>query len=134
VPVILPKVLPEIGKAKEKVALIVMDGMSLFDFEILSRHLDDIAYETGFSYALIPTMTPVSRQSLLSGKYPAQLLDPFSLTYEKKGFVEVGKSLGYQDLEICFARGHQPEYGQSTRLMAVIINEIDDLLHSHSRL
>ena len=65
VPTILPKVFDYI--AKGKTALIVMDGMSLFDFNIIVRYFDGIEYEQQCSYALIPTTTNISRQCLLTG-------------------------------------------------------------------
>ena len=42
-PIILPKVLDYI--AKDKAALVVLDGMSLFDFHILAQYFDGIKYE-----------------------------------------------------------------------------------------
>lgn len=73
-PAILPKVIDFI--AHGKTALIVVDGMSLFDFEIISRYLEGIDYEYHCTYALIPTTTAISRQGLLSGKYPRELENP----------------------------------------------------------
>jgi hypothetical protein len=83
-PAILPKVIDFI--ASGKTALIVVDGMSLFDFEIISRYFESIEYDYQCTYALIPTTTAISRQGLLSGKYPRELENPFTLSQEEKFF------------------------------------------------
>lgn len=72
-PSILPKAIDMI--AGGKAAIIVADGMSLFDFEIMSKYFSDFEYDYNCSFAMIPTTTSISRQSLLSGKYPQQLSD-----------------------------------------------------------
>jgi len=95
-PAIITRTLRTICKGdNQKVALIVMDGMSLFDFKIISRNFDGIDYEFNCSFALIPTTTPISRQSLLSGKFPRELEKPFSLSNEEKEYIAAGQSLGY---------------------------------------
>lgn len=129
-PPILPKTPNIITKnGSEKVALIVMDGMSLFDFEALSRYMQDLKYEYNASFALIPTTTSVSRQSLLSGKYPQQLANPFTTSGEEAGFIEAGIVLGYSKNEIQYLRGYEPEVGLTTRYLCVVINEVDDIVH-----
>ena len=126
-PIILPKVFDYV--AKDKAALIVMDGMSLFDFNILSRYFDGIEYERQCSYALIPTTTNISRQCLLTGKYPVQLEDPFTLTKEEKGFYESAAEYGYAKQQALYARGYDFQLSPFTKLLAVIINDVDDIVH-----
>jgi hypothetical protein len=126
-PTILPKVMDYI--AKDKVALIIMDGMSLFDFNILSRFFDGIEYDLQCSYALIPSTTSISRQSLLSGKYPRELGNPFSLSKEEKGFYDAAAERGYTGQQTEYTRGYEVQPGPFTKFLAVIINEIDDIVH-----
>lgn len=126
-PIMLPKVLDYI--AKDKAALVVMDGMSLFDFHILSQYFDGIEYELQYSFALIPTTTAISRQSLLSGKYPRQLEDPFSLSKEEKGFYEAAMEHGYSRKQAAYVRGYDVQPSPFTKLLAVIINDVDDIVH-----
>lgn len=92
-PAILPKVIDFI--AHGKTALVVVDGMSLFDFEVISRYFEGIEYEYYCTFALIPTTTAISRQSLLTGKYPRELKHPFTLSDEEKGFIETAQNAGY---------------------------------------
>ena len=126
-PVILPKITEFITPGK--VALIVMDGMSEFDFEIISRYFKDIEYEQFGSFALIPTVTAISRQSLLAGKYPQELDNPFSLSKEKQGFIKNGIELGYQEKQLQYVRGYEFDVEPMTKFISVIINDIDDLVH-----
>jgi hypothetical protein len=133
-PAIVTKTLDVVsGDRNEKAAIVLMDGMSLFDFEVLSRHFDGIGYDYHCSYALIPTTTPISRQSLLSGKYPVQLEKPFSLANEEKEFVAGAKSYGYADGQIQYVRGFEPDIDQFARIVAVIVNEVDDIVHGQKQ-
>jgi len=129
-PAIVTKTLDVIsGGAADKAAIVLMDGMSLNDFEILSRFFDGIEYDYYCSFAIIPTTTPISRQSLLSGKYPRELATPFSLASEEKEFFSGAKMQGYKDDQIQYVRGFEPDISPFARIVAVIVNEIDDIVH-----
>lgn len=130
-PAILPKVLDYV--AHDKAALIVMDGMSLFDFNILSRYFEGIEYEFRCTYALIPSTTAISRQSLLSGKYPRELADPFSLSKEEHGFYAAAAERGYTKQQAAYVRGYDVQPGPFTKLLAIIINDIDDIVHGQQQ-
>lgn len=130
-PAILPKVLDYV--AKDKAALIVMDGMSLFDFNVLSRYFDGINYELQCSYSLIPSTTAISRQSLLSGKYPSQLENPFSLSKEERGFYEAAAKHGYSRRQAAYFRGYDIEPSPFIKLLVIIINDIDDIVHGQQQ-
>lgn len=130
-PTILPKVFDYI--AKDKAALIVMDGMSLFDFNVLSGYFDGIDYELQCSYSLIPSTTAISRQSLLSGKYPRQLENAFSLSKEEKSFYDAATEHGYSKQHAAYIRGYDVQWSPFTRLLAVIINDIDDIVHGQQQ-
>ena len=112
-----------------KSALIVMDGMSLFDFKAISRHFGSIDYEYGGTFALIPTTTPISRQSLLSGKYPRELDKPFSLVNEEKEFKAKADSFGLTSTQIEYLRGYDTQISPLSRMVAIIINDVDDIAH-----
>jgi hypothetical protein len=128
-PIMVSRVLDFIGNNNEKVALIVLDGMSVFDFNILSAKFRGIEYQESFIYAMVPTTTAISRQSLLAGKFPVELERPFNLSREEKEFFLKAKSMGYSDNQICFARGYDPQIGPSVKFLSVILNDIDDLVH-----
>lgn len=129
-PPIVTKALTSIISDKNnKSALIVMDGMSLFDFKAISRHFGSIDYEYGGTYALIPTTTPISRQSLLSGKYPRELDKPFSLVNEEKEFKAKADSFGLTPTQIEYLRGYDSQISPLSRMVAIIINDVDDIAH-----
>ncbi|HHW00109.1 MAG TPA: PglZ domain-containing protein [Clostridiaceae bacterium] len=130
-PKILPKVIDFI--AHGKVALIVLDGMSLFDFEVISRCLEGIEYEYHCSYALIPTTTAISRQGLLSGKYPRELESPFALSQEEKNFIKAAENAGYSKAQCLYAMGYNPAISHFTKFAAVIINDIDNMVHGQKQ-
>lgn len=126
-PAILPKTLEYISGGK--VVLIVMDGMSVFDFEILSRYFNEIKYDLNGTFAMIPTTTAISRQCLLSGKYPRELTNPFNLSKEGKQFYEAAQGLGYSPKQVLYTRGYSADFAYQTKFVAIIINDIDDMVH-----
>ncbi len=131
-PLMLPKVIKHIAGKYEKTALIVLDGMSLFDFEIIKLYFKGITYNYSKSFAVIPTLTPVSRQCLLSGKYPKDLDEPFSLKQEEELFREVLQKLGYHSREILYSKEYNPQIHPETKFAAVILKDFDDTLHNQT--
>lgn len=128
-PIMVSRVMDFIAKKNDKVALIVLDGMSVFDFNIISSDFEGIEYKEGYIYGMVPTTTAISRQSLLSGKFPVELDRPFNLSREEKEYKLKAKSLGYLDNQICYARGYDPDIGPNVKCLSIIINDIDDLVH-----
>ncbi len=128
-PVMLNKVIEYILLNHEKVALIVMDGMSVLDWQIIDEQLEVSAY-TNYSFALIPTITSISRQSLLSGKLPVEHTKPFSLSNEKKQFIENLVDHGYKKETIKYHRGYDFDIYRTDKFITTIVNDIDDLVHN----
>ena len=129
-PTILTKALSVImADRNAKSALIVMDGMSLFDFKAISRYFEDMQFDYSCTFALIPTTTPISRQSLLSGKYPRELPKPFSLANEEKEFKSGAASFGLAPAQADYLRGYDAQISPSSKLAAIVINEVDDIAH-----
>lgn len=132
-PVMVSRVMDFISKKNDKVALIVLDGMSVFDFKILAAEFNDIDYREQYIYAMAPTTTAVSRQSLLTGKFPVELERPFDLSGEEKGFIEKAKSLGYMQNQILYTRGYTLNIGPNIKCLCIILNDIDDLVHAQTQ-
>lgn len=132
-PVLINKGLDYIFMHSNKPALIVMDGMSILDWLIISKDLEGVYYKNNFTYAIIPTITSISRQSLLSGKFPVEMKEPFNLNYEKNMFVEKCMENGYKKEEIKYNRGYDFEIDYSDKCICVIINDIDDLIHNQKQ-
>lgn len=120
------------GKSK-KFVLIVMDGMSLFDWKIISKSFTDIHYAYAEAFAMIPTITSISRQSLVSGKYPKDLINPWSTAKEKNEFENGAKKLGYSDSQIAYGRGYDTEFSMNVRCGCIIVNDVDDMMHGQKQ-
>jgi hypothetical protein len=132
-PVLVSRAMEYISEHSEKFVLIVMDGMSEFDWRILSETFDGIKYEHSHSMAMIPTVTSVSRQCLLSDKFPRELENPWSQGKEKKEFTECAKRLGFSESQIAYGRGYDAEIGHAVKCAAIIINDIDDMVHGQKQ-
>lgn len=132
-PVLVSRAMEFMHDSSEKFVVIVMDGMSEFDWQILARSFDRIPFEKTSVFAMIPTITSVSRQCLLSNKYPTQLQNPWSQSKEKSEFVACAKNLGYNDSQIAYARGYETTLDATVRCAAIIIMDIDDLVHRQTQ-
>jgi len=132
-PVLVSKAMDYMYGHSDKFIVIVMDGMSEFDWKIISSSFNDLPYEKSSMFAMIPSTTSVSRQCLLSGKYPSQLLEPWKQSKEKAEFVNCAKDLGYSDTQIAYERGYDAQFGSFIRCGAVIINDVDNMVHAQTQ-
>lgn len=129
-PVLVSKVMDYINDSSNKFVLIVMDGMSEFDWNIISRSFEGIRYNKTSVMAMIPTTTSISRQCLLSNKYPSQLINPWRQNKEKQEFINCAKKLGFKEKQINYERGYETTFSSLVRCATVIINDVDDLVHA----
>ena len=132
-PVLVSKAMDYMHEHSEKFVIIVMDGMSEFDWRIFSTSFDGIKYEQAAAFAMIPSTTSISRQCLLSNKYPSQLVEPWKQSKEKTEFIDCAKKLGYTDAQIGYERGYDASFGSFVRCGAVIINDVDDMVHAQTQ-
>lgn len=132
-PVLVSKAMDYIHETSDKFVVIVMDGMSEFDWNIISKSFTGVNYEKASIFVMIPSTTSISRQCLLAGKYPSQLLEPWKQSKEKTEFVNCAKSFGYSDSQIGYERGYDAEFGSFVRCGAVIINDVDDMVHAQTQ-
>lgn len=129
IPILVSREMEYMADHSKKFVIIVMDGMSLFDWRIISRSFGSIHYQEEYAMAMIPTITSVSRQCLLSNKFPIELENPWSQSKEKKEFVNCAKRLGYSDAQIGYERGYEAEFGAAVNCAAIIVNDVDDMVH-----
>ena len=132
-PVLISRAMEYMHENSSRFVVIVMDGMSEFDWDIISASFGDIPYEQTAVFAMIPTTTSVSRQCLLSNKYPSQLLEPWKQSKEKAEFIACAKELGFTDEQIGYTRGYDAEFSSFVRCGAVIINDVDDMVHAQQQ-
>lgn len=132
-PILVSKAMDYMHGHSDKFIVIVMDGMSEFDWKIISSSFTGMQYEKASMFAMIPSTTSVSRQCLLSGKYPSQLMEPWKQSKEKAEFINCAKDLGYSDAQIGYERGYDAQFGSFVRCGAVIINDVDDMVHAQQQ-
>ena len=128
-PVLVSRAMDYMNDHSKKFVIIVMDGMSEVDWKILSKSFDGIRYNQSHAMAMIPTVTSVSRQCLLSNKFPVELENPWSQSKEKKEFTDCALSMGYADAQIGYERGYDADFGAAVSCAAIIINDVDDMVH-----
>lgn len=130
-PVMVYKIADFIRAYSGKAALIMVDGMSVEDWFIFAAHAGDFKYdvEMGYSFAFIPTITSISRQSIFSGQLPINHHAPFSLAHEEKQWRQFWLDNGFKDAEIFFGRGINVDVPASTKIAGIIINTLDDIMH-----
>lgn len=123
----------------KKVALIVMDGMAWNQWVPIRRSLeDDFSLQVGGSFAWVPTLTSVSRQSIFSGRIPADFADSIDTTAKEQtlwkqawqaegidpGKVKYQKGLGLGDpAEI------KNKYYTNTEVLGLVIDKVDEMMH-----
>lgn len=132
-PVLVSRAMEFMHERSKRFILVVMDGMSEFDWRVLSKSFSGICYQNTAAFAMIPTVTSVSRQCLLSNKYPRELERPWNQSKEKQEFISCAKKMGFADNQISYQRGYQADFGSFVRCGAVIINDIDDMVHGQKQ-
>lgn len=132
-PVLVKGAMDYMYAKSKKFVIIVMDGMSEFDWNILSCSFTDINYERSAVFAMIPTFTSLSRQSLVSGKYPRQLMSPWSTSKEKKEFINCALELGFRREQIEYHRGYDANFDFMISCGCIIINDIDNIVHGQQQ-
>lgn len=132
-PVLVSRAMDFMYEHSKKFIIIVMDGMSEYDWRILSKTFKNIHFQQVAAFAMIPTVTSVSRQCLLSNKFPRELLNPWRQSKEKQEFTNCARNMGLLDAQISFQRGYDADFGALIRCGAVIINDIDDLVHAQKQ-
>lgn len=135
-PVVVSRILEHIyAKPSKRKALLVIDGMNYWQWNILGKALTDegIVYSPNASLAFIPTITAWSRQSIFKGDKPdlntdnskeAKLFEDYWLKHGVVGFqivykkFSVNKPLLIDDIP--------PE----TLVIGLVCNDLDDIMHS----
>lgn len=142
-PVMLPRVVDYLKKiitdSKSKVALIVLDGMSYSQWITVRNELSsinhDFVFDENTSFACIPTLTSVSRQAIFSGVYPRLFGSTILTTADEpklwaKAWKDVCIPLYMKNNGIGKAEEVLNEIVPNTRVVGIVINTIDDLMHN----
>lgn len=144
----IPHLMAHRRRPGDKVALIVVDGMSLSQWTEIKRAsgpawMDGMTVEESAVFAWIPTVTSVSRQAILSGQPPMFFESTIHTTsaeerlwkafWEERGWRRdrigyIKHKDGEHESSLCDRVWDAVDSGQ-TECLAVIVNSIDRLVH-----
>jgi hypothetical protein len=127
----------------KRIALVVLDGLSILQWlvikEVLLKADTGIQFEENASYAWIPTITPVSRQSIFSGKMPMFFPDTISRTdAEEKSWKTFWIDRNLSQNSICYIKGMSENeldevlesIGNSEiKVTGIVIDTVDRIMH-----
>jgi hypothetical protein len=132
-PKIVSKILPFLANQKiEKQALVVIDGMAYWQYEMLKKELDNslISHE-GYTYAWIPSITQLSRQSIFRGANPESSYKQ-NPTNEERLFKAFWLKEGVSEAMIGYTHGIPESLNYSLSKQAIVITDLDDQMHGAS--
>ncbi len=134
-PVVVSRILEHINaKPSKKKALLVIDGMNYWQWNILGKALSDvgIVYSTNASLAFIPTITAWSRQAIFKGDKPDLSSDN---SKEAKLFVTYWLNHGVSGFQIAYKKFsiNEPlrleDITPDITIIGLVCNDLDDIMH-----
>ncbi len=130
--------------AKEKVALIIIDGLAFDQWivlrEVFSQQRPDLKFRENMVFAWLPTITSVSRQSIFAGKPPLYYPESiFNTNKEATLWMQFWNDKGVSQIEVAYKKG----LGEGTslsdieellshpkiRVIGFIIDKVDKIVH-----
>lgn len=131
------KILPHIDAnhtKEEKVALLVVDGFSYWQYVILKDALKqtDLKVEDGTTLAWMPSITMLSRQAIFRGATPKQDYKQ-NPENEKRLWLEYWQSRGFGSYELQYI-SDKDEFAinEGVKRLAVVTVRMDEKMHSSS--
>ncbi len=130
--------------AKEKVALIIMDGLAFDQWvilrEVFSQQRPDLKFRENMVFAWLPTITSVSRQSIFAGKPPLYYPESiFNTNKEATLWTQLWNDKGVSQIEVAYKKGlgegtSLPEIEEvlshpKIRVVGFIIDIVDKIVH-----
>lgn len=134
-PVVVSRILEHINaRSAKKRALLVIDGMNYWQWNILGKALADagISYSSNASLAYIPTITAWSRQAIFKGDKPDLSTDN---SKEGKLFEAFWMKQGVPAFQITFRKFsvHEPlqvaDISPDTTTLGLVCNDLDEIMH-----
>lgn len=134
-PVVVSRILEHINaKPATKRALLVIDGMNYWQWNILGKALTDkgIRYSSNASLAYIPTITAWSRQAIFKGDKPDLSTDNAK---EAKLFEDFWIKQGLPNYQIEYRKFSvsEPlalnEISADTNVLGLVCNDLDEIMH-----
>ncbi|MCG9898364.1 MAG: PglZ domain-containing protein [Hydrotalea sp.] len=113
----------------KKIALIVVDGMALWQYELLKNHLPGIKHEKVI-YSWLPSITQLSRQAIFRGDTP-QTDYRQGPSSEEKLWKTYWKEKGCHEFEVAYQH-EKTDFSNmdSVSKLAIVLKDLDDKMHS----
>ena len=130
--------------ANRRVALIVVDGLALDQWVTVRRHLQDqnssLVMRESATFAWIPTLTSVSRQSIFSGRPPFYFPSSIKSTNsEEKLWKRFWESQGISPRDVAYQRSlgdgdvsrvlNATIHPNKTRVVGLVVDKVDKIMH-----
>jgi hypothetical protein len=127
-----------------RIALIVMDGLSLDQWvtvrQLLQKQDANLLIRESATFAWIPTLTSVSRQSIFSSKPPVYFpLSIHSTSNDEKQWKQFWEGHGVSRLDVAYQRGLGDGDASSvietivhpgrTKVVGLVVDKIDKIMH-----
>lgn len=114
---------------KEKIALIVIDGLSYWQYELISNKLPGVINEDVI-YSWIPSITQLSRQAIFKGASPKKEYRQGPVN-EEKLWKNYWKEKGIRDFEIRYSHQNIATGNLiNIKRFAAVYKDLDDYMHS----
>jgi hypothetical protein len=134
-PVLVTRILEHIkAQFQKRKVLLVIDGMSHWQWEIMAKSLNDagVNFNMKSTLAFIPTITAWSRQAIFKGDRPELTADN---SKEKEFFFRFWEQNGWQKYQIHFERigvnfpTDLNSISDNVLIMGLVCNDLDDIMH-----
>lgn len=119
-------------QSNHKLALVVVDGMAFWQYEVLRVALEDLhvcPVKEDWIYSWIPSITPLSRQAIFSGQIPSYEYNqsPIKERLAWQAHWSVGSSQYFYD-----NGDYELEVSNDCRRLALVNIALDEKMHSSS--
>ena len=132
------------GSGSSRTALIVVDGLAMDQWvtirQILQKQDANLVMRESATFAWIPTLTSVSRQSIFSGKPPLYFPSSINSTNsEEKLWKQFWEDHGLSRLDVAYQRGLGDGDASSvldvvihpgkTKVVGLVVDKVDKIMH-----
>jgi hypothetical protein len=137
-PITANKVAPFLARrvaAGERVLLLVLDGVSFAQWEVILEETGVSPLQQHVCLAMLPSETTVSRQALLAGTTPDDFASSFHTTAkEEERWCDFWRVQELSDAEMRYYRvdGHRSDLvplSSAYRAVAIVVSAVDKLMH-----
>jgi hypothetical protein len=118
-----------------RVLLVVLDGLAFAQWTVIRAAAGFRAAAAGGIFAMIPTLTSVSRQAIFAGTLPASFAPTIrSTAREAQAWTAFWQAQGLHGAEICYLHtdgrspSDVPDLGEA-RVVGLVVKAVDDMLH-----